>query len=74
MYEYYDAADGNPLVIFTWVPPATIFLNYISLNIQTRSEGVRSALRALEARLRQFESGLRDHKANNKVMKEIDEW
>lgn len=25
MYEYYDAADGNPLVIFTWVPLANIF-------------------------------------------------
>ena len=26
MYEYYDAADGNPLVIFTWVPLANIFI------------------------------------------------
>lgn len=26
MYEYYDVADGNPLVIFTWVPLANIFI------------------------------------------------
>lgn len=26
MYEYYDAADGNPLVIFTWVPFVNIFI------------------------------------------------
>lgn len=26
MYEYYDAADGNPLVIFTWVPLVNIFI------------------------------------------------
>lgn len=26
MYEYYDAADGNPLVVFTWVPFVNIFI------------------------------------------------
>lgn len=26
MYEYYDAADANPLVIFSWVPLANIFI------------------------------------------------
>lgn len=26
MYEHYGIADGNPLVIFTWVPLANIFI------------------------------------------------
>ena len=26
MYEYYNAADGNPLVIFAWIPLANIFI------------------------------------------------
>lgn len=33
MYEYYDAADGNPLVVFTWVPFVNIFILLMGFTI-----------------------------------------
>lgn len=57
-----------------WILGSPFDSGRINKDLLSRSEGVRSALRALEARLRQFESGLCDHKTNNKVMKEIDKW